>query len=215
MLCVLCYCVPEHQGKTLLLSISWQFFKTCGVISYGGGWREDVIDHCLEFALIPCMKFGLPYLGKAGMGIVHENTNFRCSETDFPEKKKMPAGKRNRWHTKKGKRKHQFWFHTKYPQNIRSMFACSYCPSWSCNCEHSHLLLLSRAGNRLEHSHSYTLLRYVSAKKKQMLRKFWKWIWSGGGGGGGELDFGGFFANQFTYLVELQQLQEQHYPFLP
>ena len=25
------------------------FFYTCGAISYGSGWREDVINQCLEF----------------------------------------------------------------------------------------------------------------------------------------------------------------------
>ena len=103
--CVVLLRIWAPRENCLLLSISWQFFKTCGVINYGSGWRKDVIDHCLEFALIPCMKFGSPYLGKAGVGIVREKTNFRCSETDFPEKKKMPAGKRNRWHKKKKKGK--------------------------------------------------------------------------------------------------------------
>ena len=30
-------------------SISWQFFKTYGVISYGSSWRKDVVNQCLEF----------------------------------------------------------------------------------------------------------------------------------------------------------------------
>ena len=73
------------------------------------------------------------------------------------------------------------------------MFTCGYRLSQSCNCEHSHLLLLSRAGNRLERSHSYKLLRYVLAKKKQMLWKFWK-------RGGGGLDLRVFLSNQFPCL---------------
>ena len=54
------------------------------------------------------------------------------------------------------------------PHQIWSTFTCSSHPSWSRNCEQN-LLLLSWTGNRLERSHSYTLLRYVSAKKKRML----------------------------------------------
>ena len=51
------------------------------------------------------------------------------------------------------------------------------------NCEHSQLLSLSWAGDRLHCSHSYLLLHYVSAKKKWMLQKFlkvnWGWGWEG------------------------------------
>ena len=61
------------------------------------------------------------------------------------------------------------------------MFTCSYRPSWSRNSKHSHLLLLSQAGNRLERRHSCTLLRYVSAKKTRMLWTFWKQFFQGGG----------------------------------
>ena len=33
-----------------ILSVSRQFFETYGVISYGSGWRKDVVNQCLEFA---------------------------------------------------------------------------------------------------------------------------------------------------------------------
>ena len=29
--------------------VSWQFFETYGIISYGSGWRKDVVNQCLEF----------------------------------------------------------------------------------------------------------------------------------------------------------------------
>ena len=35
------------------VSISWQCFETSGVISYGSGWRKDVINWCLEFVAEP------------------------------------------------------------------------------------------------------------------------------------------------------------------
>ena len=31
------------------MSVSWQFFETYGVISYGNGWSKDVVNQCLEF----------------------------------------------------------------------------------------------------------------------------------------------------------------------
>ena len=74
---------------------------------------------------------------------------------------------------------------TKHMECSSTLNTCKTYGAWSCNYEHSHLLLLLQAGNRLEHNHSYTILRYVSAKKKQMLQKFWKQIFSGWGVGGG------------------------------
>ena len=35
--------------KKKMKSFSWQFFETYGVISYGNGWRKDVVNQCLEF----------------------------------------------------------------------------------------------------------------------------------------------------------------------
>ena len=31
------------------MSDSWQFSETYGLISCGSGWREDVVNQCLEF----------------------------------------------------------------------------------------------------------------------------------------------------------------------
>ena len=100
----------------------------------------------------------------------------------FRRGRKMSARKRYQWHKREKKGKHRFLFRTEYLRNVWSTFTCGPRPSQSRHCEHSRLLLLLRAGNRHERSHSYTLLCYVSAKKKQMLRKFWMRIWKGGGG---------------------------------
>ena len=39
------YC---HLSTNEKLSVSCQFFQTCGIINYGSGWREDVVNQCLE-----------------------------------------------------------------------------------------------------------------------------------------------------------------------
>ena len=36
----------EHHPNLL---VGWQSFQTYGVISYGSGWRRDVVNLCLEF----------------------------------------------------------------------------------------------------------------------------------------------------------------------
>ena len=33
------------------LLVSWQFSGPYGVIKYGSGWRKDVVNQCLEFAV--------------------------------------------------------------------------------------------------------------------------------------------------------------------
>ena len=42
-----------HLSTKEKLSVSWQFFETHGVISYGGGWRMDVVncDQCTQWSL--------------------------------------------------------------------------------------------------------------------------------------------------------------------
>ena len=37
----------EHQRK----NVGWQVSETCGVTNYGSGWRKDVVNRCLEFAV--------------------------------------------------------------------------------------------------------------------------------------------------------------------
>ena len=37
-----------HLSTNEKLFVSWQFFQTYGVISYGSGWKKDV-NQCLEF----------------------------------------------------------------------------------------------------------------------------------------------------------------------
>ena len=39
------YC---HLSTNEKLSVSWQFFETCGVISYGSSWRKDVKGSLLK-----------------------------------------------------------------------------------------------------------------------------------------------------------------------
>ena len=39
------YC---HLSTNEKLSVSCQFFQTCGVINYGSGWRKDAVNRCLE-----------------------------------------------------------------------------------------------------------------------------------------------------------------------
>ena len=41
------YC---HLSIIQKLFVSLQFFKTHGVISYGSGWKKDVVNQCLQFA---------------------------------------------------------------------------------------------------------------------------------------------------------------------
>ena len=33
------------------MSVGRQVSETCGVTSYGSGWRKDVVNRCLEFAV--------------------------------------------------------------------------------------------------------------------------------------------------------------------
>ena len=40
------YC---HLSTKEKLPVRGQFSETCGVISYGSGWRKDVVNQCLEF----------------------------------------------------------------------------------------------------------------------------------------------------------------------
>ena len=104
---------------------------------------------------VPCR-----YLHTAGIEIVHENANFCGSKTDFPQRKTIVPGETKLAVQKKkggggvGRREAPGLVRHQIPANIRSVFTCSCHPSLLHNCEHSHMLLLSQAGNRLEHSHS-------------------------------------------------------------
>ena len=49
------YCHLSTNGKKM--SVSWQFFKTYGVISYGSGWRKDAVNQCLEFGWPMCRRW--------------------------------------------------------------------------------------------------------------------------------------------------------------
>ena len=112
------------------------------------------------------------------------------------EREKNSVGKRN-WRYKKSRKEKGSSGFSSAPNTSKTYRACSH-TSWLRNFQYSHLQLLSWAGNRLECSHSYTLLRYISVKKKQMLRKFWRLIVQGRGVGG--LDFRVFLSNQFPCL---------------
>ena len=83
----------------------------------------------------------------------------------FRREKQLSVWKRNQQYKKK-KGSTGFSSALNTPRNMRNVFTYGNHPSWSRNSEHRHSLLLSWAGNRLECSHSYTLLRCVSAKKK-------------------------------------------------
>ena len=52
----------EHQQKLL---IHWRFSGTYGVTKYSSGWRKDVINQCLEFAL----GLGFEHIGPLGLGL--------------------------------------------------------------------------------------------------------------------------------------------------
>ena len=104
----------------------------------------------------------------------------------FCGEKKMFVGKRNWWYKKINKINKKeasvlvlHWIPTKHTECVHMWLS----PVLVVNCEHSQLLSLSWAGDRLHCSHSYLLLHYVSAKKKWMLQKFlkvnWGWGWEG------------------------------------
>ena len=40
--------------------VSWQFSGTYGVTEYGGGWRKDVVNQCLEFAFNAHSEYRFP-----------------------------------------------------------------------------------------------------------------------------------------------------------
>ena len=105
----------------------------------------------------------VPEIFRFQMGIVRRNANFRKKE-----KKKGGPRKRNWQYKKEGEKGSTSFSSTLTTHETQSAFTCVYFPCWSCNCEHSHSLLHLQAGTRLEVecSHSYTLLRDVSAKKK-------------------------------------------------
>ena len=46
---VACYKRTAVRAPTEKLSVSWQFFDICGVISYGNGWKKDVVNQRFEF----------------------------------------------------------------------------------------------------------------------------------------------------------------------
>ena len=48
---VVCYNLTGISAPTKNLSVSWQFLETCGVTSYGTGWRMAVVNQCLELGL--------------------------------------------------------------------------------------------------------------------------------------------------------------------
>ena len=41
------YCLSTNKK----LLVSWQFSGPYGVIKYGSGWKKDVLNQCLEFAV--------------------------------------------------------------------------------------------------------------------------------------------------------------------
>ena len=41
----------RHLDIKEKLSVNWQYFETCGVISYGSGWRKDIVNQRLECVL--------------------------------------------------------------------------------------------------------------------------------------------------------------------
>ena len=47
MSCLLQTCCRLNITEKLF--VSRQFFETYGVVSYGSGWRKDVVNLCLEF----------------------------------------------------------------------------------------------------------------------------------------------------------------------
>ena len=157
-------------------------------------WNTDKISQ--HYQIDECRNPG-HYIKASGIEIVHENANFCGSETDFPQREKnCPWGKEIGSTKKEEKKKGSSGF-SSAPNTSETYRARSHA-SWLHNFQYSHLLLLSWAGNRLECSHSYTLLRYISVKKKQMLWKFWRLIVQGRGVGG--LDFRVFLSNHFPCL---------------
>ena len=47
---------PHFERRFLVpseLLVSWQFSGPYGVTKYGSGWRKDIVNQCLEFALTP------------------------------------------------------------------------------------------------------------------------------------------------------------------
>ena len=137
---------PTNLVSLLYLSSLWfGLFRSTGW--YVRTLMHTVIDYCRHGNCPRKCKFPRQWNCR-------ENANFSGSETDFMWIKKKIRGGKEIGCTKE-KRKH--WFLAEYLQNIWSTLTCGYYPSWWHNCEHSHLLLLSWAGNRLERSHSYTL----------------------------------------------------------
>ena len=57
--------------------------------------RKRVPDHRFDVlkGSLPLGPSAHPRSTRSGMGIVHENANFRGSETDFPQRKNCPQGK--------------------------------------------------------------------------------------------------------------------------
>ena len=39
----------QQQQQQQNLLVSWQFSGAYGVTKYGGGWKEDVVNQCLEY----------------------------------------------------------------------------------------------------------------------------------------------------------------------
>ena len=97
------------------------------------------------------------------------------------ERKKLSLGKRNWRYKKRRKEKGSSGFSS--APNTSETYRVRTHASWLHNFQYSHLLLLSWAGNRLECSHSYTLLRYISVFLKANVTKVLKANCPGEGGG--------------------------------
>jgi len=68
------------------------------------------------------------------------------------------------------------------PHRIRSTFTRGYRPSWSRKCEHTHLLLLTWAGNRLERSHFTRFCAMFRLRKRGCYESFEsEFSWGRGG----------------------------------
>ena len=141
-------------------------------------WNRDKISQ--HYQIDECRNPGCS-IRASGIGIVHENANFCGSETDSTERKKLSVGKRNWRYKKRRKEKGSSGF-SSAPNTSKTYRVCTHA-SWLHNFQYIHLLLLSWAGNRLECSHSYTLLRYISFLKKANVTKVLKANCPGEGGG--------------------------------
>ena len=102
---------PEGKGSDAISKVTDAEGKFCVKVKPGKYVFNVSPLNCLRccFCFWSVHALSSPKTGIShtitGTGIVRKNANFHGSETDFPQREKLSAGKINQWYKKKGEKK--------------------------------------------------------------------------------------------------------------